>query len=61
MLIGVAVASVVLVTGRVVAQHAWPYQDSAAAAAPRHDPAADELPVIRPLEPLEQRARNFDI
>lgn len=61
MLVGIAVASVVLVTGRIVVQHPWPYHDSAAAAAPQHDPAADELPVIRPLGPLEQRTRNFDI
>jgi len=61
MLVGIAVASVVLVTGRIIVQPSWPYRDSAATAAPRHDPAADELPVIRPLGPLEQRSRNFDI
>lgn len=62
MLVGIAVAIIVLVTGRAIVQHAaGPERDSAAAPAAQQAPAVGELPVIRRLEPLRQRNRNFDI
>jgi len=61
MLVGIALATVVVVTGRAVVQHAGLDRDSVAAPAAQHAPAAGELPVMRPLEPLRQRNRNFDI
>ena len=60
MLVGVAVAIVVLVTGGAVIRRAAPDHDSAAAPAAQHAPAADELPVLQPLQ-QRPRDRNFDI
>ncbi len=61
LLVGIAIATVVLVTGRAVVQHAGLDRGSAATPAAQQAPAAGEVPVIRPLEPLRQRNRNFDI
>jgi anti-sigma factor RsiW len=62
MLVGIAVATVVLATGRAVVQHAGLDRDSSvAAAAAQHAPAMGELPVVRPPEPLRQQNRNFAI
>jgi len=60
--VGIAIATVVLVTGRTVVRYAAPeHGGPAAEAAAQRAPAADELPLIRPLEPLGRRNRNFDI
>jgi anti-sigma factor RsiW len=59
MLVGMAVAIVVLVTGGAVLRHAAPGHDAAAPAA-QHAPAVDELPVLQPLQ-QRKRDRNFDI
>jgi len=61
MLVGIAAAAVVLVTGRAVDQHAALDRDSPAASAAHQAPATRELPAIRPLEPPQQRNRNFAI
>ena len=62
MVVGIAVATIVLVTDRTIVHYAAPEQGAPAAeAAAQRAPAADELPVIRRLEPLGRRNRNFDI
>jgi len=62
LVVGIAAAAIVLVTGRTIVQYAAPEQGGPAAeAATQRAPAADELPVIRRLEPLGRRNRNFDI
>jgi anti-sigma factor RsiW len=61
MAVGIAVAAIVLVTGRTIVHYAAPeHGGPAAEAAAQHAPAADELPVIRPLGP-RRPDRNFDI
>jgi anti-sigma factor RsiW len=61
MLVGIALAAIVLVMGRAIIHYAAPDQGGAAAeAAAQRAPATDELPVIRPLGPLRQHDRNFD-
>jgi anti-sigma factor RsiW len=63
MVVGIAVATIVLVSGRAIIRYAAPEPDGGAAAeaAAQRAPAVDELPVIRPLKPLGRRDRNFDI
>ncbi|HKW54120.1 MAG TPA: hypothetical protein VJO12_10530 [Stellaceae bacterium] len=62
LLVGIAVAAIVLVTGRAIVHYAVPDPGGAAAeAAAQRAPAVDELPLIRPLEPLRRNNRNFDI
>jgi anti-sigma factor RsiW len=62
LVVGIAVASVVLVTGRTIVHYAAPEQGSSAAeAAAQRAPATEELPVIRRLEQLGRQKRNFDI
>lgn len=62
MVVGIAVATVMLVTGRSIVHYAAPeHGGPAAEAAAQHAPAADELPVIRPLDQRGRRNRNFDI
>jgi anti-sigma factor RsiW len=62
LVVGIAAAAIVLVTGRTIVRYAAPEQGGPAAeAATQRAPAADELPVIRRLEPLGRRNRNFDI
>lgn len=62
MVIGVAAATIVLVTGRTVVHYAAPeHGGPAAEAAAQHAPAADELPAIRPLDQRGRQNRNFDI
>ena len=62
MVVGIAAATIVLVTGRTIVHYAAPEHGGLAAeTAAQHAPVTDELPVIRPLEPLGRRNRNFDI
>ncbi|HJT06506.1 MAG TPA: hypothetical protein VJ747_06260 [Stellaceae bacterium] len=62
MVVGIAVATIVLVTGRTIVHYAAPeHGGPAAEAAAQHAPVTDELPVLRPLEPRGRRNRNFDI
>lgn len=61
MLVGIAVATVLLVTGGAIVQRAGLDRDGGATPAVQHVPPVGEMPVIRPLEPLRQRDRNFDI
>ena len=62
MVVGIAVATIVLVTGRTIVQYAAPeHGGPAAEAATQHAPVTDELLLIRPLEPRGRRNRNFDI
>ena len=60
--VGIAVATIVLVTGRTIVHYAAPEQGGPATeAAAQRAPATDELPLIPPRAPLERRNRNFDI
>jgi anti-sigma factor RsiW len=62
MVIGITVATIVLVTGRTIVHYSAPERGGPAAeAAAQHAPASGELPVFRPLEPRGRQARNFDI
>jgi anti-sigma factor RsiW len=61
MLVGIAVAATVLVTGRAVVQRAGIDRDSVAHSASQGAPPVGEMPVIRPLQPMPLRERNFDI
>lgn len=62
MVVGIAAAALVLVTGRTIVHYAAPeHGGPAAEAAAQHAPAADELPLIRPLKQRGPRNRNFDI
>jgi anti-sigma factor RsiW len=62
MVVGIAVATIVLVSGRTIVRYAAPeHGGPAAEAAAQHAPATDELPVIRPLEQRGRRNRNSDI
>ena len=63
MVVGIAVATIVLVSGRTIVHYAVPEPGGGPAAetATHHAPTADELPAIRPQPPLGRRSRNFDI
>jgi anti-sigma factor RsiW len=62
MLVGIAVAAIVLVTGRTIIQHAGIDHDGVANSSSQNaPPPVGEMPVIRPLQPMPQHDRNFDI
>lgn len=59
--VGIAAATIVLVTGRTIVHYAAPeHGGPAAEPAAQHAPAG-ELPLIRPLEQRGRQGRNFDI
>jgi anti-sigma factor RsiW len=60
LLVGIAVATIVLVTGSAAVRHTASDRNGAAPAA-EHAPAAGEIPAIRPSGPMQPHSRNFDI
>lgn len=60
--VGIAAATIVLLTGRTIVHYAAPEHGSPAAEpAAQHAPATGELPLIRPPEQRGRQGRNFDI